>query len=160
MALADVVVETDLLRWIGAFAERENPVQQPLDVVGRARIWIRTKVDAPISPLDLTGDEQARVGLIGNLDKGIGLVVLEFDVELGLVFLDQVNLQKQGLGVGPCHDKLKIRNLRHQKLGLGVMTASKIRPHPIFQVLGLAHVNNLPLLVLVEVAPRTIWKKF
>ena len=76
-------------------------------------IWIGTKIETAIL-FDLARDDEARIALIGNLDEGIGLVVLEHDIVLGLVLLDEVDLKKQGLNIGLSDDKLKIHNLRYQ----------------------------------------------
>ncbi len=36
---------------------------------------------------------KAWIALIGNLDEGIGLIILGHDIVLGLVLLDQVDLK-------------------------------------------------------------------
>ena len=149
-----MVVKADLGRRIGTLAEWENPVQKPLDLIGCSHIWIGTEIETTIL-FDLARDDEARIALISNLDEGIGLVVLEHDIVLGLVFLDEVDLKKQGLNIGLSDDKLKIYNLRYQCFGLGIVTPSEIGPHPIAKILGLPHIDDGTVLIFVNVTART-----
>lgn len=149
-----MVVKANLGRRIGTLAERENPIQKPLDLIGRSYVWIRTEIE-PTILFDLARDDETRIALIGNLDEGIGLVVLEHDIVLGLVFLDEVDLKKQGLNIGLSDDKLKIYNLRYQRFCLGIMAPSEIGPHPIAKILGLPHIDDGTVLVFVNVTART-----
>ena len=148
-----MVVKADLGRWIGTLAEWENPIQKPLDLIGRSHIWIGTKIETTIL-FDLARDDEARITLIGNLDEGIGLVVLEHDIVLGLVLLDQVDLKKQGLNIGLGDDKFKIHNLRYQRFRLSIMAPSEIGPHPIAKIFGLTHIDDGSVLVFVNVTAR------
>ena len=149
-----MVVKADLRRRIGTLAKWENPVQKPLDLIGRSHIWIRTKIETTIL-FDLARDDEAGIALIGNLDEGIGLVVLEHDIVLGLVLLDQVDLKKQGLNIGLGDDKFKIHNLRYQRFCLGIVAPSEIGPHPIAKILGLPHIDDGTVLIFVNVTART-----
>ena len=149
-----MVVKTDLGRRIGTLAEWENPIQKPLDLIGRSYVWIGTEIETTIL-FDLARDDEARIALIGNLDEGIGLIVLEHDIVLGLVLLNQVDLKKQGLNIGLGDDKLKIHNLRYQSFCLGIVTSSEIGPHPIAKVLGLPHIDDGTVLIFVNVTART-----
>ena len=88
--LTDMVVKTDLRGWIGTLAKRENPIQQPLDFIGCPHIWIRSKIETSVL-LDLSGNNQTRIAFIGNLDEGLGLIILEHDIVLRLIFLNQVD---------------------------------------------------------------------
>ena len=154
-----MVVKADLGRWIGTLAEWENPIQKSLDLIGRPYIRIGTKIEATIL-FDLARDDETRIALIGNLDEGIGLVVLEHDIVLGLVLLDQVDLKKQGLNIGLGDDKFKIHNLRYQGFRLGIVAPSEIGPHPIAKVLGLPHIDDGTVLIFVNVAARTRRQEF
>ena len=87
IALTQMIVETDLVGWICAFFKGKEAVQEPLDFCCSARIRVGTKVESVLL-LDLTGNEQAGIGLVADLDVGIGLVILEPNVVLGLVFLN------------------------------------------------------------------------
>ena len=145
-----MVVKADLGRRIGALAERENPIQKPFDLISRSYVWIGTEIETAIF-FDLARDDK----LIGNLDEGIGLVILEHDIVLGLVLLDEVDLKKQGLNIGLGNDKLKIHNLRYQGFRLSIVASSEIGPHPIAKILGLPHIDDGTVLVFVNVTART-----
>jgi len=149
-----MVVKADLGRRIGTLAEWENPVQESLDLIGRPHVWIGAEIEATIL-FDLARDDETRIALIGNLDEGIGLVVLEHDIVLGLVLLDEVDFEKQGLNIGLSDDKLKIHNLRYQRFRLGIVAPSKIGPHPIAKILGLPHIDDGTVLIFVNVTART-----
>lgn len=149
-----MVVKADLGRRIGTLTEWENPIQKSLDLIGRPYIRIGTKIEATIL-FDLARDDEARIALIGNLDEGIGLVILEHDIVLGLVLLDEIDLEKQGLNIGLCDDKFKIHNLRYQRFRLGIVAPSEIGPHPIAKILGLPHIDDGTVLVFVNVTART-----
>ena len=149
-----MVIKADLGRGIGTLAERKNPVQKPFDLISRSYVWIGTEIETAIF-FDLARDDKTGITLIGNLDEGIGLVVLEHDIVLRLVLLDQVDLKKQGLNIGLSDDKLKIHNLRYQRFCLGIVASSEIGPHAIAKILGLAHIDDGTVLVFVNVTART-----
>ena len=149
-----MVVKADLGRRIGTLAEWENPIQKSLDLIGRPHIRIGTKIETAIL-FDLARDDETRIAFIGNLDEGIGLIVLEHDIVLGLVLLDEVDLKKQGLNIRLGNDKLKIHNLRYQRFCLGIVAPSEIGPHPIAKIFGLPHIDNGSVLVFVNVTART-----
>ena len=149
-----MVVKADFGRRIGTLAERENSVQKPLDLIGRSHIWIGAEIETAIL-FDLARDDETGIALIGNLDEGIGLVVLEHDIVLGLVLLDEIDLKKQGLNIGLGDDKLKIHNLRYQGFGLSIVAPSKIGPHPIAKILSLPNIDDGSVLIFVNVTART-----
>ena len=149
-----MVVKADLGRRIGTLAERENPVQKSLDLIGCSHIRIGTEIETAVL-FDLARDNKTRIALIGNLDEGIGLVVLEHDIVLGLVLLDEVDLKKQGLNIGLGDDKFKIHNLRYQRFRLSIVASSEIGPHPIAKIFGLPHIDDGTVLVFVNVTART-----
>jgi len=126
-----MVVKADFGRRIGTLAERENPIQKALDLIGRSYIRIGTEIEAAI------------------------LIVLEHDIVLGLVLLDEVDLKKQGLNIGLGDDKLKIHNLRYQCFRLSIVASSEIGPHPIAKIFGLPHIDDGTVLVFVNVTART-----
>ena len=149
-----MIVKANLGRRIGTLTEWENSIQKSLDLISRSYIRIGTKIEATIL-FDLARDDETRIALIGNLDERIGLVVLEHDIVLGLVLLDEVDLEKQGLNIGLSDDKLKIHNLRYQGFRLSIVAPSKIGPHPIAKILGLPHIEDGTVLVFVNVTART-----
>ncbi|CGF59368.1 Uncharacterised protein [Streptococcus pneumoniae] len=85
-----MVIKTDLRGRVGTLTKREYPIQQPLDFIGCPHIGIRSKIKTSVL-FDLTSDNQAWIALIGDFDERIGLIILEHDIVLGLVFLDQVD---------------------------------------------------------------------
>ena len=149
-----MVVKADLGRRIGTLSEWENSIQESLDLIGRSYIWIGAEIETTIL-FDLARDDEARITLIGNLDEGIGLVVLEHDIVLGLVLLYEVDLKKQGLNIGFSDDKFKIHNLRYQGFRLGIVAPSEIGPHPIAKILSLPHIDDGTVLIFVNVTART-----
>ena len=149
-----MVVKADLRRRIGTLAEWEDSIQKSLDLIGCSHIRIGTEIETAVL-FDLARDDEARIALIGNLDEGIGLIVLEHDIVLGFVLLDEVDLEKQGLNIGLSDDKFKIHNLRYQRLRLGIVTPSEIGPHPIAKILGLPHIDDGTVLIFVNVTART-----
>ena len=153
-----MVVKADLGRRIGTLAEWEDSIQKSLDLIGCSHIRIGTEIETTIL-FDLARDDETRIALIGNLDEGIGLIVLEHDIVLGLVLLDEVDLKKQGLNIGLGNDKLKIHNLRYQGFRLSIVASSEIGPHPIAKILGLPHIDDGTVLVFVNVTARTSRQK-
>ena len=149
-----MVVKADLGRGIGTLAEWENPIQKSLDLIGRSHIRIGAEIETVVL-FDLARDDEARIALIGNLDEGIGLIVLEHDIVLGLVLLDEIDLKKQGLNTGLSDTKLKIHNLRYQGFRLSIVASSEIGPHPIAKILGLPHIDDGTVLIFVNVTART-----
>ena len=78
------------------------------------------------------------------------------DVVPGLVALDEGVLQHQGLKLAVGDDDVKMVDLGHHGPGLLRVggQVGKILAHPVFQGLGLAHVDDLALGVLHDVYAR------
>ena len=89
----------------------------------------------------------------GQLHIGIGLVVAQQDVEPRLALFDEVVLQRQSLFVVGNNDVIDIDGLAHQSPGLGVLPSSlmKVAGNPAAEILGLPHVDDLTLGVLVQI---------
>ena len=87
--------------------------------------------------------------LLGQADEGIPLVVLQQDVVARHMPLDEGVLQHQGLELAGDEDGVKVVHLGHHVPGLGGVGGAvlKILAHPVFQLLGLAHVDDLAGLV-------------
>ena len=79
------------------------------------------------------GHEHPGKGLLLDADPGVGLVVLEQHIVFGLVLLDQVVLEQQGICLGSDHDVIDPCDLGHQDTGLAA-------------VVGLGEVGRDPLL--------------
>ena len=67
--------------------------------------------------------------------------------------LDEGALQHQGLKLGLNHDDIKVVDLAHHGPGLFVVPGLilKVLAHPVFQRLGLAHVDDLAAGVLHDI---------
>ena len=75
---------------------------------------------------------------------------------MGLVALDQGALQHQGLKLRLDHNHVKVVDLGHHSPGLFVVAGGvlKILAHPVFQRLGLSHIDDPTLGVLHDVHAR------
>ena len=99
-------------------------------------------------------DGREDVGLRdGNV--GVGLVVLEVHVEVGVVLGYEVSLQHQGLVLAAHHHVVKAADDLHHEGDLGaVVLQGYVLAHAGAQVLGLADVDHLARGVLPQVAAR------
>ena len=107
----------------------------------------------------LGDDRKGREGPRGrDLDIRVALVVLEQDVVLGLVFLDHRVFEHERLKLRLGHDNIKVPDLGDHADGLGAVPGigRKILGVPVFQRLGLAHVDDLPRPVLHDIHARLI----
>ena len=97
-------------------------------------------------------DRREDVGL-GDRDIGVGLVVLEVDVEVGVVLGDKVALEHERLVLG-AHDHVVegLDHLHHEGDLLAVIGQSDVLLEPCAQVLGLAHVDDSAGRVTPQVA--------
>ena len=103
----------------------------------------------------------ARITLAdGQLDVGIRLVVAQKDVVARLLLLDQVVLERQRFLLVVHDDVVEVNRLAQQRSGLGVSSRAfqKIRTHARAQAVGLAHVDDLPVGVLVEIHAGRGWQ--
>ena len=99
-------------------------------------------------------DGREYVGLRdGNV--GVGLVVLEVHVEVGVVLGYEVSLQHQGLVLAAHHHVVKAADDLHHEGDLGAVILQRdVLAHTGAQVLGLTHVDHLAGGVLPQVAAR------
>ena len=103
------------------------------------------------------GQGESRVLLLHRqADVGVALVILQQDVVPGLVPLDEGILQHQGLKLRVGHDDVKVVDLAHHGTGLFRVggQVSKILAHPVFQRLGLAHIDDRIFGVLHDIHAR------
>ena len=125
------------------------------DGLGVFPTGVGTEIPGPVLR-HLAGQGEAGVGLVGQADIGIALVVLEQDVIPGLVPLDEGALQHQGLELAVGDDDVEVVDLADHgpglfRVGSGVL---KILGHPVFQGLGLAHIDYGVLGVLHDINAR------
>jgi hypothetical protein len=87
---------------------------------------------------------QARVGMPGEHDIGVGLVVAEEDVVARRQALDQVVFQDQGLGLGARHVDARVLDARHHQSDARAEVAFlEVTRYPLLQVARLADVEHL-----------------
>ena len=100
-----------------------------------------------------TRKEHPRIGLGSDANPGISLAVLEEDVVAGFVLLYQIVLEQQCVSFAVHHRILHVGNLADKQAGLCIQPfrGHKILRHPLMQVLGLAHINNRSLGVVIAV---------
>ena len=98
---------------------------------------VGTEISVPMGLVDASGDEHPRELVPGHADPGIGLGILQEDVVAGLVLLDEVVLQQQGIGLR-VHDVLR---------------------DPLVQVLRLPHIDDIPRGVIIPVDARGMRKQ-
>ena len=99
--------------------------------------------------------------LVAHANPRIGLGVLEQDVVLGLVLLDEVVLQKEGIGLAVYYRKLGVGYLGNQntRFGIQALGRHKILGHTLVKVFCLAHIDNFALGVIVAVNTGSVRKK-
>ena len=115
---------------------------------------LRTVFDAA------TSGKNPRIALLLNTHPGIGLAVLEVDVVARLVLLDQRILEQQRVKLGLSDNRLNVGDLAHQHAESGgIMALVEVRTHPLLEVLGLADVQDHPILINVVVYPRALRKR-
>jgi hypothetical protein len=89
----------------------------------------------------------------GELDVGVGLVVAQQNVEARLALLDEIVFERECFVLVGDEDGLNIDGLAHQRAGfcVGLRGFQQIGAHARAQVVGLAHIDDLALGVLVEI---------
>ena len=88
-------------------------------------------------------------------DVGIALVVLEVDVEIGMVLVDELALQDQRLVLGPHDDVVEGPHHLHHQGDLGsIVRERRVLAHAGAEVLGLAHIDDCARRIAPEVAAR------
>ena len=117
---------------------------------------VGAEVPGPV-PGHLGGKGELGILLLdAEADIGVALAVLEQNVVPGLVALDEGALQHQGLELRGHHNDVKVVDLGDHGPGLFIVAALvlEILAHPVFQRLGLAHVDHFTGGVLHDIHPR------
>ena len=164
MAAIDVIVQADLIFTlgdgvggdvVGAAADGENLVEHPQCLAQTFDIGVGPQVTVAV-PLHPAGQQHLGKRLLGDHDKGVGLVVPEQDIVARLVMPHQVLFTDQGLDLIGHHDPIQVGDLGQHAPGLEILASGslKIGAHPVAQHLGLADVDGLALGVLEQVYPR------
>ena len=97
--------------------------------------------------------KKLRERLVGDAEVRVRLVVAEQDVVLGLVLLDEAVFEQQRVELGVNDGELQPHNLRHHAARFLVVASRlvEVARNPVFQVLGLADVNQVAGFVEVAV---------
>ena len=96
----------------------------------------------------------------GDFDVQESFVILEFDVEFGLLLLDQITLQEKGFQFIIGDDVIQVVDVLPQDLGffIEIPRGSKIGTDTVLETLGLANVDHFPAWVLEKIDSRLIGK--
>lgn len=101
--------------------------------------------------------ENPWVWLTRNADARIGFAVLEQDVIVGLILLDEVILQQEGILLAIHYHIAYISYMRYELACLaGLMVLVEIAVYPSVQVLGFTDIDNLSVPVVVLVHTRLL----
>ena len=148
--LADVPGEL-----LSAGGQAQGGAQGIDDGLGVLPAGIGAEIPGPVLR-HLAGQGEPGIGLVGQADIGIALVVLEQDVIPGLVPLDEGALQHQGLELAVGDDHVEVVDLADHGPGLLGMGGGvlKILGDPIFQRLGFAHIDDGVLGILHDIYAR------
>ena len=112
------------------------------------------RAEIPRTVLDQTaGHIDLREFVGAYADPGIGLRILQEDVVPWLVLLDEVVLQQQGVRLRTDDRELGVGNLRNEDAGLAVepLGRDEILGNTLVQVFRLAHIDDIPLGVIVTI---------
>ena len=114
---------------------------------------VGTEIAVALAFVDPPGDKYPGEFLAGHADPGIGLRILEEYVVAGLILLDEIVLQQQGIRLGVDHGILRVGDFADQDAGLGIepLRRHEVLGDALVEVLGLAHINNLSLGVIISV---------
>ena len=126
-----------------AGAQAEHALQQ-LDALAH-RVGVRERAEMAVALLFRPAVEaQAREGVPGDHQVGVGLVVAEQDVVARREALDEIVLEQQRLGLRARGGDLDARHLRHHHLDARAQALLlEVGADALFQVAGLADVEHL-----------------
>ena len=137
----------------GRDADGHDLAQRVDGLAGGAGVGVGTEVAGALAVVlagVLDGGEDV---VLGDGDEGVALVVLEVDVEVGVVLGDEVALEHERLVLGPDHEVVEVADdLHHEGDLLAVVLERDVLAQAGAEVLGLAHVDDLVVRVLPEVA--------
>ena len=114
---------------MAAGAQRVGLAEELEQVAGVHHRAVGTEVAGAVLD-EPAGQEDPRIGLGRHADPGIGLRILQEDVVPGLVLLDQVILEQQGVGLGIDDGILCVGDFGHQQAGLRIQP---LRRHEILR---------------------------
>ena len=106
----------------------------------------------------VAGEDESGIVLVGEAEVGVGLVVLEETVVAGLVALDEVVLEEEGVDLGGHDGDTDVVDVadEHANLGALVVVAGEVLADALLEVAGLADIDDLARGVEVLVHTRTL----
>jgi len=134
----------------GTAADRKKLADQFHIHIGSPHIGKGTEIDGFIIHHG-TGAEHPGIGFMGNADHRIGFTILQADIITGLPLLDQIILKDQGFVFTLGMNGFYLFHPGHQKGGLPLFFSGEIGINPVFQILGLPHIDNLLPLVFHDI---------
>ena len=143
-----VAVQVELAR-----GNQKVPVDEIDDPIGQAGREVRPEVERAVAA-QAARRIDPRIALADRqLDVRVGLVVAQKDVVARLLLLDQVVLKRQRFLLVVHDDVVEVDGLAQQRSGLGIVgrALQKIGAHAGAQAVGLAHVDDLAVGVLVQI---------
>ncbi len=159
LATLDLVLQA----WPGAvgvitvltLAHRKGLLQQAEALADGARAGVGSEVTT-LGFLRTTVNTQARELAVGQKHVGVGFIVAQQNVVRRSPLLDQVLLEQQGLGLVGSDGGLDLGDTAHQRGGFRRQAGlAKIAGQALFEVLGLAHIEQPSLRVEHSVDART-----
>ena len=121
--------------------------------VQQSRLGIWTKVSAS-GRRHTTRLPEDRKSLSRQFDEGIRLAVDELNIVVGLVALDEVRLEHQGLVLVSRRDETEETGIAHHRSGLRVQVISEVRLDSLAEILGLADIDDAVRRIPYDVNPR------
>ena len=133
---------------VGTGAQHEGFLQRVERVIDRTDRGERAEIIAPHLACAAVFEQLRRSVVAADQDIGEALVIAQQDIEARLQSLDQIGFQQQRLGLGLRHHKLhRAGEGDHQGDAIGVAAAIGIIADAVFQIAGLADIQNRPILV-------------
>ena len=139
-----------------ALPDFQHFLQQVQGGAHRARTGVRAKILAFATLGTAVQTQSGPAILAAEINIGIGFIVFQADVIWRPVLFDQVVLQQQRIHLGSGHRDFNVTDAIDQGHGLRCEPACpEVAGHPVLQVLGLAHVQQLtvPVEHLVDARP-------
>ena len=166
VALAHMVVQAGALpadvprELLMAGGQPQGQPQRVDDALGGAPAAIRPKIARPVLRRAVGQREFGVILFHRQADIRIALVVLQQDVVAGHVPLDKGVLQHQCLELAGDEDGVEAVHLRHHVPRLGGVGGAvlEILAHPVFQLLGLAHVDDPACFIHHQIDARRQWQ--
>jgi hypothetical protein len=133
----------------------ENPSNQPEGLFERSRRRIRTEIDGIIFLDPSHNGERGKILLRGKLKTRIILIVSQLHVITGTMGFDQVVFKDEGFLLSVGDNGIDVGHiLQHgQSLRILVLRLLEIGTYPMFDIAGLADIENRPFLIFEKVDP-------